>query len=160
LVRQFGDVFLFKLKDPTDISKGIEATKIAEAIGGGDPYMYTDFTGATLYLSDSLNEFDFTKTAEWSKTDPLRQLSFTWEANPGASEEWKDIKAEVRCFSDETNKGDFAEVKITANAKVPQLIEVPSCKDKAVAKAELRLTQQGGSSSLMHIAKVELKAYQ
>ncbi len=160
LVRQFGDVFLFKLKDPTDISKGIEATKIAEAVGNGDPYMYTDFTGATLYLSNSLNDYDFSKTADWSTRDPLQQLSLMWEASPGSSDEWKDIRAEIRCYLDEGNKGEFTEVNIIAKSKVPQLIDITSCKGKAVAKAELRLTQIGASTSLGNITKVELKAYQ
>ncbi|MFW7379212.1 MAG: hypothetical protein ACOH5I_10425 [Oligoflexus sp.] len=159
VVRTVGDVYLFRLKDPLDFTKGIDAVKIAENIGG-DPYMYTDFTGATLYLNNSLNEYDFTKLGLWKEDQALRQLGFTWQAAEAQSEEWKDIRAEVRCFADPDNKGEFSEVAITAKAKTLQFINVDSCRNKKVTHAELRLTQLNNQVSLMGVEKVQLTAFQ
>ncbi|MDQ3231114.1 MAG: hypothetical protein M3Q07_04775, partial [Pseudobdellovibrionaceae bacterium] len=162
MVRGVGDVYLIKLKVPGNAAQGIDAVKIAEKVGnGGDPYMYTDFTGATLYLTNSLNEFDFTKTGLWDAKAPIRQLGFTWTQVDGTAEELKDIKVEVRCFSDEANKGEFQTVTITARPKAIQLLDVASCVDKIVSKAELRLTQLGTTSTgLMEVKQVQLTAFQ
>ena len=73
MVRNPGDVYLFKLKNDKDATKGIEAVKIVENVGG-DPYMYTDFTGATLYLTGNVFEFDFTNQLAFDAKVPLRQL--------------------------------------------------------------------------------------
>jgi hypothetical protein len=162
MVRGVGDVFLIKLKVPGNAAGGIEAVKIAEKVGnGGDPYMYTDFTGATLYLTNTLNEFDFTKTGTFDVKAPVRQLGFTWTQVDGAAEEFKDIKVDVRCYSDEANKGEFQTVSITAKPKAVQFLSVSSCVDKTVNKAELRLTQEGATStSLMGVKVVQLTAFQ
>jgi hypothetical protein len=161
VVRGVGDVYLLKLKVPGNAAGEIQAVKIAERVGnGGDPYMYTDFTGATLYLSNSLNEFDVTKGGTWDAKLPLRQLAFSWTQVEGAAEEWKDIKAEVRCYADPSNKGEFSEVTINVKTKAIQYLAVPSCNDKLVSKAELRLTQLGNGSSLMGVNKIQLTAFQ
>ncbi|WP_141734322.1 hypothetical protein [Oligoflexus tunisiensis] len=162
MVRGVGDVYLIKLKVPGNATGGIEAVKIAEKVGnGGDPYMYTDFTGATLYLTNTLNEFDFTKAGLWDAKAPIRQLGFTWTQVEGATEEFKDIKVEVRCYSDVANKGEFQEVAITARPKAIQFLNVGSCVDKVADRAELRLTQLGTTStSLMGVKVVQLTAFQ
>jgi hypothetical protein len=162
MVRGVGDVYLIKLKVPGNAAGGLEAVKIAERVGnGGDPYMYTDFTGATLYLTNTLNEFDFTKLGTFDAKSPVRQLGFTWTQVDGTSEEFKDIKVDVRCFSDEANKGEFQTVEITAKPKSVQYLGVASCVDKLVTKAELRMTQMGTTStSLMGVKVVQLTAFQ
>lgn len=162
MVRGIGDVYLIKLKVPGNATGGIEAVKIAEKVGnGGDPYMYTDFTGATLYLTNTLNEFDFTKTGTFDVKSPLRQIGFTWTQVEGMAEELKDIKVEVRCFTDDANKGEFQTVEITARPKAVQFMSVASCVDKLVTKAELRMTQVGTTStSLMGVKVVQLTAFQ
>lgn len=158
-VRGAGDIYLFRLKDPSDPRVGIESVKIIDDLGG-DPYMYTDFTGATLYLSQSLNEFDFTKLGTWNNKLPLQQLGFIWAATEGSPKAWKDIKAEIRCYQDPNNKGEFSEVNIQANEKVLQFINVESCVNKKVTHAELRLVQLGNQSSLMTVEKVQLIGFQ
>jgi hypothetical protein len=162
MVRGVGDVYLIKLKVPGNATGGIEAVKIAEKVGnGGDPYMYTDFTGATLYLTNTLNEFDFTKMGAFDSKAPVRQLSFSWMQVDGSPDEFKDIKAEIRCYSDEANKGEFQAVSITVKPKAVQYLNVTSCIDKLVSKAELRLTQEGtASTSLMGVKLVQLTAIQ
>jgi hypothetical protein len=162
LVRGVGDVYLIKLKLAGNATGGIEAVKIAERVGnGGDPYMYTDFTGATLYSTSSLNEFDFTKSMAWDAKAPIRQLGFTWTQVEGMADEWKDIKVEVRCYSEEANKGEFQTVSISARPKAVEFISVTSCIDKLVSKAEVRLTQEGATSdSLMGIKMIQLTAFQ
>ncbi len=162
MVRGVGDVFLIKLKVPGNATGGLEAVKIAEKVGnGGDPYMYTDFTGATLYLTNTLNEFDFTKLGSFDPKAPVRQLGFTWTQVEGTSEEFKDIKVEVRCYSDDANKGEFQTVAINARPKAVQFLAVASCVDKLVTKAELRMTQEGATStSLMGVKVVQLTAIQ
>ncbi len=161
MVRGVGDVYLLKLKVTGDATKGIDAVKIADKVGnGGDPYMYTDFTGATLYLNNSLGVYDFTKLGAWNIKAPLKTLGFSWLQQTGAVEEWKDIKTEIRCFSSDADKGEFQEVEITAKPKDVQYLTVASCLDKMVTKAELRLTQIGASSSLMGVSKIQLTANQ
>ena len=62
----------FSLNDPNDLTAGIRP-KIAEI--HQDPYMYTDFTGATLYLNNSLNEYDFSSLGFWKDDETLKQIS-------------------------------------------------------------------------------------
>lgn len=150
-----GEVFAFSLNDPNDLSGGISAQKIAE-IPNQDPYMYTDFTGATLYLNNSLNEYDFAKLGFWQEGESLKQLSFVWQAEPGAR--WEDIKTEIRCYLDPENKGEFEEIEIKATPGQQQFLE--SCVGKQVRYAELRLTQLNNKSSLMQVEKVQLSAFQ
>jgi hypothetical protein len=162
MVRGVGDVYLIKLKVPGNAAGGIEAVKIAEKVGnGGDPYMYTDFTGATLYLTNTLNEFDFTKLGTFDGKAPVRQLGFTWTKVDGSADEFKDIKVDVRCYNDDANKGEFQSVTITAKPRAVQFLNVASCVDKIVSKAELRMTQEGAAStSLMGVKVVQLTAFQ
>jgi hypothetical protein len=112
-------------------------------------------------LTNTLNEFDFTKMGTFDVKSPLRQLGFTWTQVDGTPEEFKDIKVEIRCFSDEANKGEFQTVEITAKPKSVQFVSVASCVDKLVTKAELRMTQMGTTStSLMGVKVVQLTAFQ
>lgn len=161
LVRNVGDVYLLKLKVAGNATQGIDAVKIAERVGnGGDPYMYTDFTGATLYLNNSLSEFDLKKFGAWDDKSPLKKIGFSWLNKTGSSEDWKEIKVELRCYSDEANKGEYQVVEIAAKPKDIQYLSVASCQDKVVSRADLRLTQIGASSTLMAIDKVQLTAWQ
>lgn len=66
----------------------------------------------------------------------------------------------MRCYADPSNKGEFSEVTINVKTKAIQYLAVPSCNDKLVSKAELRLTQLGNGSSLMGVNKIQLTAFQ
>lgn len=161
LVRSIGDVYLFKLKDSGDATKGIDTVKIAERVGNGDdPYMYTDFTGATLYLKKSLNEFDLSKSPTWIANAPLKNLKFTWLQATGGANEWRDIKAEFRCYNDPANKGSFKEVSITIKAKADQDLFIETCNKKSVSKVEVMLTQLGVGTSLSAVHKIQITAFQ
>ena len=80
LARRTGDIFLMSQNDAADVSAGIEVTKLGNA--GGDPYMYTDFTGSTLYKDTTLTEFDLDGHASYESDKHLKKLSFQWTAVP------------------------------------------------------------------------------
>jgi len=158
LVRQAGDIFIMNQKVDGDITAGIEATKIDTV--KGDPYMYTDFTGATLYMTNALSDFDLTKGKQFDPAKPLKAVGFTWAAHSGKSDVWADIKLEIRCYKAGEAKPDFEVADAVKNAYEQTVLNLKSCNGKVVDHVEVQLTQLNNKSTLMNVKKIQVTAYQ
>jgi len=88
-------VWLLRLKDLKDPSKGPVAKKIADTIGDG--YMYTDYTGATLYAADVEKNADLSAQKEFKVGANIKGLKAKWNAESGQAEEWRGLKLGIRC---------------------------------------------------------------
>ncbi len=96
--RDFGasQLFLMSPKDPNDLSKGPLLKKIGQL---NDPaYMYTDFTGATLYAAHVEKSVSLADAAGFKPGVNIVQANFTWTANSGQPEAWNGLKLQLRCF--------------------------------------------------------------
>lgn len=158
LVRQVGDIYIMNQKVDGDITAGIEATKIDTV--EGDPYMYTDFTGATLYMTNALSDFDLTKGKQFDPTKPIKATGFTWAAHSGKSDVWSEIKLEIRCYKAGEAKADFEVVDPVKNAFEQTIANLKSCTGKVADHVEVKLTQLNNKSTLMNVKKVQITAYQ
>lgn len=153
-----GRVYLMKLKEKKDITRGITVTPIADL--DGDPYMYTDFTGATLYLTHSTTTFELNQGMKFDPNKLNRAVGFTWLANPGSDPMWREIKLEIRCYMAEAEAGGFSEVKSVNPATKQTVIRTDECAGKAYNRVDIRLTQLEDGDSLTKIARIQVTAYQ
>lgn len=144
-------VRIFSLKDPADVTKGIDALPLTKI--DGDPYMYVDFTGATLYTRESEQTVkikDVPGYAKRSKTDlradTLIESYFEWNNLAETSDEWKGMKLEARCYEEDSSKGNYQEIPVVAKAGEKTLLDIPSCKNKFVEAIDIKITQIKGES--------------
>lgn len=159
LVRGSGDIYLMNLRDKTNLKSGLEVVKVGSA--GGDPYMYTDFTGATLYINESEQTFKPVEMAQFSASKPIKTAVFKWKATSSyaagsLSVEWRNIKLEARCYTNGANKPEYAEiVKVHPSDKGTEL-NVKSCAEGKYEHVDVKLTQLNNDSSLAGIETISV----
>ena len=160
MVRITGEVILMKLNDPADITKGVTATKIHDL--RGDPYMYTDFTGATLYITESEQTFNLGAVAGYDKAKPFRGLGFAWAPRDVAKLTWSDIRFEIRCYKTNADKPEYVAVEAPVKDALQQtlLTSVPQCTAKSFDTVDIRMTQINNGDSLMNVRKLQVTGYQ
>lgn len=149
LNRTTGTVFTMRLKDRKDLAGGVEVNPIFTVTG--DPYMYTDFTGATLYQTSSEITFDFPLAK-----DPLA-IAFTWSNVPGTPTLMKDLQTEIRCYSG-TDSGAYQNF-VPKEAFKQKKIDVSSCM-RPFEHVDVRLTQLNDTTSLMDISKIQITYFE
>jgi hypothetical protein len=154
-----GDIYLMKLEDKSNLKGGLSVVRVGNA--GGDPYMYTDFTGATLYITESEQDFKPVDMEGYSASKPIKTAVFKWKptlayAAGGLSVEWRNIKLEARCYSNAASKPAFVEVvKVHPSDKGTEL-NVPSCVEGKYSKVDVKLTQLNNDSSLVGIDTISV----
>jgi len=154
-----GDIYLMNLRNKSDLKSGLEVVRVANA--GGRPYMYTDFTGATLYITESEQEFKPVDMAGYSASKPIKMAVFSWKpttsyAAGNLSVEWKNIKLEARCYSNPANKPAYVEiVKVHPSDKGTEL-NVQSCAEGKYSNVEVKLTQLNNDSSLVGVDTISV----
>jgi hypothetical protein len=159
LVRGTGEIYLMKLRDKNNLGGGLEFVNVGSA--GGDPYMYTDFTGATLYINESEQTFKPVEMAQFSASKPIKTAVFKWKptssyAAGNLSVEWKNIKLEARCYSDSASKPAYVEIaKVHPSDKGTEL-NVPSCSEGKYEHVDVKLTQLNNDSSLVGIDTISV----
>ena len=156
-----GQVLLVKPEDSNDISKGLKLTKLADIVG--DPYMYTDFTGATLYnITENLTPFDFTTQKEFKPAVLVRYVAFNWQPVAGKTTVWPaDLKLEARCYSGSAKDGvAFATVDNIKDAGQNTFLSVASCRDALVDHIETKITQLNSGSSAANIGTINVGFFQ
>lgn len=153
-----GRVYLLKLRNKKDPSQGLDVTPIADL--QGDPYMYTDFTGATLYLTKSDTTFEFEKSKGFDPAEANIAMGLTWQARSGKGVAWKDIKIEVRCYVAGGDKGSFEELTEIKPSLEQNLIKSGSCAGSRYDRVDVRLTQLNDGDTLMDVARVQVTVYQ
>jgi hypothetical protein len=149
LSRGSGYVFLMRLKNPANFMEGIEATKLDKVVG--DPYMYTDFTGATLYSQNGDMSYDLKANPKFKDHQALTLLVLSWDALEGAPSKWEDMKLEARCYNDGQHPPAFAEVVDVKDAGQRTFVTVGSCRSKDVNKVELKVTQLNDKDTITRV---------
>ena len=144
-------VRLFSLKDPADISKGVDALPLVKI--PGDPYMYVDFTGATLYTRESEQTFNITDLTGYAKRAPkdarpdkILEAHFEWKNAKTTPPEWSGMRLEARCYADSSNKGTYQEIKTVAKAGEKTLLDLLNCKNQFIESIDIKITQIKGET--------------
>jgi hypothetical protein len=153
-----GDVYTMKLADPKNIKSSIEFIKVGSA--GGDPYMYTDFTGATLYINEAEQTFKPADMPKYAASKPIKMAVFKWVPTPAAASaglivEWKNIKLEARCYSG-TTKPAFAEIGKVYDSSQGTALDVESCKAPNYEFVDVKLTQLNNDTTLLGVDTISV----
>jgi hypothetical protein len=132
------ELWLLSLKDPKDPSKGPVAKKIADA--SGDGYMYSDFTGATLYAAELEKSTNLTSDPKFIPTKKVAILKGRWNAESGQPEEWRGLKLEIRCYAKDTKeKPAYEAIPTVPPAGVDFPVTASSCNNKVYDIVETHL---------------------
>ncbi|MEY4631790.1 MAG: hypothetical protein RIQ81_1910 [Pseudomonadota bacterium] len=153
-----GDVYIYSLKDPSDLTAGINAVRIAEV--KGDPYMYTDFTGATLYVTNAEQTIPLSETVNFNKDKAVKNLQFSWVEKPGTDTQWQSMKLEMRCYSTSGTKPEYTEIAGVGASKTPIPIRIDQCSNKKFDLVDIKVTQLDDKDTMTGVDKVELAAEQ
>ena len=154
-------VLYFEVTD-NDLSKGIDVTSLDASITG-DPYMYTDFTGATLYDTGStISTFAFKDQSSFDATKPVHYVAFNWTAVAGSSTSWSRMTLEARCYAGTDGSAtDFTTVDIVKDAGLNTFLGVvPSCREKLVDHMDLRIIKLDTTPSAPSIGNISVGFYQ
>lgn len=153
-----GHVYMMTLKNPKDATQGVDAVRIAEV--DGDPYMYTDFTGATLYMTKSVNTFDLDDDKGFKAGKMNRGVGFSWAARDGTSNEWDDLSFEIRCYKAGGDRGDYEDVTPIKASPEMTIIRAGGCENKQYDRVDIRLKQENDGDSLMNVRKMQVNVFQ
>ena len=157
--RAKAEVYLLSLKDKKNISVGVDVKRL-DTLQNADPYMYTDFTGATLYKSSTRNEIDLTKTSSWKDGFVVKTLSFIYTSDSKESISWQNIKAEIRCYLDKSAKPEFEEVDLKTEPLVQKRVDASSCSGKEIKYVEVRFQAVDSTPDLNYISEIQITAFQ
>lgn len=142
---------IFSLKDPRDVTKGIDALPLTTI--DGDPYMYVDFTGATLYTRESEQTIKISEIAGYAKRslkdnrpDTVVEANFEWKNLADTPADWKGMKLEAKCYEDSNTKGAYQEIPVVAKAGEKTLLDISSCNNRFVEAIDIKITQITGES--------------
>lgn len=153
-----GGIYTMKLADPKNIKSGLVVVKVGDA--GGDPYMYTDFTGATLYINEAEQTFKPADMPKYAASKPIKMAVFKWAPTPAAASaglvvEWRNIKLEARCYSG-TTKPAYAEVGKVYDSSQGTALDVESCKAPNYEFVDVKLTQLNNDTTLLGVDTISV----
>ena len=154
-----GDIYLMNLRDKNNLKSGLNVVKVGNA--GGDPYMYTDFTGATLYINESEQTFKPVDMPGFAASKPIKSAVFSWKpttsyAAGNLSVEWRNIKLEARCYSNESSKPAYVEIPQVHASDKGTVLNAPSCAEGNYQYVDVKLTQLNNDSSLVGIETISV----
>lgn len=155
---QVVQMFIIALKNPADPSQGLDVTKIKEL--PGDAYMYTDFTGATLYAARIQKTVELVKIPGFVKGKNVSSVRLRWNSLSGAVESWRGLKLKARCYlSGAGAPPAFFEVQSIPSSGTEFKIESSSCAGK-IDSFELSLEGENGQSAFVRTKDVEISVWQ
>lgn len=150
----YGQIFLIKW-DGTSA----DLTKLGRI--SGDPYMYNDFTGATLYVEKGELDYDLKDNQTFDDEKALKILSFTWEAKEGHESTWDGLTLKIRCFAEGSPQPAWSTVKSVRDAGELTFITAGSCRNKDVNHAEVEIIPDDpDSTAIYRVGNVSINFYQ
>lgn len=147
---------VMSLVDKTDLSKGMTIETVAEV--PGDTYMYTDFTGSTLFPKvDTPLVINFNDYTKFDAARILKDLSYKWQSTNGVGATWQGLRLMGRCFKGaQAAAGQAFEVEAAVvNSGDAGTLSFPSCKNALVDHLEIKL-QSLNSSLFSRTTTIEI----
>lgn len=155
-MRTTGNIYILSLKNKSDRTAGINSVKIASL--GKDPYMYTDFTGATLYMGDWEHTFKLQDHASFDASKPVEQMALVWKGRTEDSpKDLRDVKLETRCYKvTDPKKPDYEAATAVGSAGVINILSSGSCSNKDINQMDVKLTQLKGETTLEGVGSMQI----
>jgi hypothetical protein len=130
-------IWLVRLKDPKKPSEAPIAEKIAES--DGDGYMYTDFTGGTLYAAEVERTIDLSTAKGFIKGNTVFAIKGKWQAESGEPEEWRGLKLEIRCYTKGVDKKPlYGLISNVPKAGEEFPLDIEMCRNKLFDSVDVR----------------------
>jgi len=143
LARHTGRIYKLTLRN-NSFSSGILDAELIRTLSL-DPYMYTDFTGATLYAKEFNEVFDLTAAAGYDAGKGVAKIAFVWHAVSGGATTWKGLKVEARCYKDSVGAAAFVtQTALAANSKA--YLTGTMCTNPTANRVQIRITQEVGNN--------------
>lgn len=149
--------YLISVKDPNDPSKGIVLQKIKEI--PGETYMYTDFTGATLYPADIEKTVDLNQSKTFRPSIPVTKLEMKWEALSQTADAWRGLSLSLRCYAKSASqKPDYFAIASVPAAGTP--IALPASCTGKIDTIDIRIVGDGKSAGFSRTKSIEFSGTQ
>jgi len=150
-------VYTMALKDPADLAKGLDFVRIKEVTG--DAYMYSDFTGASLYAQDTLLNIDLTQLTGFKPFQNVKNINFMWTAQAGGTATWKGLTFKVRCYKSPATPPAYETVSPVPDAGKVGTINAASCTNKLIDRLDIEV-KSDGSADYTRTSQLAIKALQ
>lgn len=153
------DVYLISLKDRKKPLLGLDFTKVASV--AGNAYMYTDFTGATLYADVTEKEFSLSDSPDFRVGKSISDMKIEWKSEGDVADlPWKGLKMSIRCYAKSAvNKPDWQQVNAVAPSASLFAVVVPSC-NGVFDMVEIRVEGDGTTNAFSRIEAISILATQ
>lgn len=153
-------IYLMNLKDKSNIKSEIEVVTLKED-AEGVAYMYTDFTGATLYITETEQTFKPVEMPKYVASKPIKMAVFKWiptvnYAAGSLSVDWRNIKLEARCYSSAASKPAYVEIAKVHPSDQGTELNAPGCAEGKYQFVDIKLTQLNNDSSLVGIDTISV----
>ena len=151
-------VFLLSVKNPNDLSQGLEVQKVADI--PGNAYMYNDFTGVTLYSPDQIKVFDFKALKGFKTGIAVRKVAAGWSAQSGVKEDLRGLKLELTCFKQGGTKPPYKDYSaiLKSNASLFTLSEDDCSGD--IDAMEVKMSSDGTTNNFTRLSTFEIRGGQ
>ena len=151
-------VYLLRLSDSADPGSGLKSKRLKGV--EGDAYMYTDFTGATLYQTKSVARVDMADDPQFEPSLPVSRVTFRWTSEDPAVTRLTGVRLEARCFPGDEKAGEWQVVSDVAGREEETPLAVPSCSKRQFSKIDIRLIQTDARETLRNIRALEVSTWQ
>jgi hypothetical protein len=125
LTRNTTSVYLLKAVDRNDLSKGIEVKNIKTL--SGDPYMYTDFTGATAFAEAKEITIDLRSRPGFRADEDLSQPEVRWQSEAPAGDRWRGLTMSIRCYLAGNSPPPYQALNNVSSSGIWSPVAIASC---------------------------------
>ncbi len=148
------------LKDPLRPNGGVDA-KVLKKLAS-DPYMYTDFTGGTLYMTKTVNEFDLKSIKDFNPNKKNGGLGFKWIPRDPNKGKFENIQLEIRCYNSigAATLPAYESAMLIMDSGVETNVTSQACSNNIYDHVDIRLIQLNNADTLMNVASISLSVYQ
>jgi len=151
-------VFLLSVKNPKDLSQGLEVQKVANITGNA--YMYNDFTGVTLYSPDQIKVFDFNTLKGFKSGKAVRKVAAGWSAQSGVNEDLRGLKLELTCFKQGGTKPPYKDYTAILNSNASLFtLSTDDCSGDVDAM-EVKMSSDGTTNNFTRLSTFEIRGAQ
>jgi hypothetical protein len=147
-------VYILKLNDPSNLDQGIDAVRVAEV--PGNAYMYTDFTGATLFQREIDLTVNFQTMTHFNSGQPISSLSMQWTPQAAGVAKWQGIKLMGRCYQEGADLPAFQEITNIRPSDQITPIQLASCMNRTVNRMDLQARPTTGAADFTRTTQIRI----
>lgn len=147
-------VYLISLKDPKDPSEGLNFEKVKEV--PGDAYMYTDFTGATMYAITNEKKISLRSEAGFDPNRPITELHMKWRAEGDLdAAPWRGLRMQIRCYdSSAATTPEYTTIENVAASEAAFIPALKACHSAKYDTIGLRVEGDGTTNAFSQVREV------